>query len=184
MFHISTIENLNKIEDELFKARRWDPIRGYPHTVLRQASLNLQEGHSIYRFCFYVSHDRALRSQENDFAFSENHMLRFNGDVGEMLSYGFNESWDDGFNDGEVYLFWCSAPTNPTSFSEIGIPLNRFSIYINGQWQPLEGYFSEKGEHNKGAIQNVEPPVNEGTNSSFWSWLKSWANKALQRTSR
>ncbi|WP_156425796.1 hypothetical protein [Herbaspirillum rubrisubalbicans] len=70
---------MQKISDQTFRARRWDPKSPgtYPHQVLQDAITTIPQGHALYRICFYSSFERAQKSLTDDFVYlGVSHILR------------------------------------------------------------------------------------------------------------
>ena len=147
IYRVDTQSGLEKIEDNHFRAKRWraDDRYAYPHKLLAQLHSTLLETEGIFRICFYTSFDKAEHSKNYDFShFGESFILRC--PKTSLASAGFSESWDDGFNEGDAYLFWIKEvlSANNTKFSSAGVEFPVFEILKQGEWQPLKNYFPEK----------------------------------------
>jgi len=142
IYHITTEENLLRIRDGLFRARRWN--ENCPHAALRAAVEISPHPISVFRMCFWRDEEQAFRLMRNTFDTTPAYMLRYDGDIDEIVSLGFQDSWDDMFPDGEVYLFWLSEPRTTACFSRVGIPLEQFSVHSGDQWHPLPAFLKER----------------------------------------
>jgi hypothetical protein len=144
VYRVDTQDGLRKIRDNHFRARRWlaNNSRSFPHQLLKKLYSELSTTEGLYRICFYTSYTRAEQSLNDDFSyFGPSHILRCPKRY--ILSIGFSESWDDGFKEGDAYLFWIQEQllVENVEFSFAGIPFNEFEIWNEGQWCALEDYY-------------------------------------------
>jgi len=177
VYRINTQSGLEKIQDNHFRGRRWlsGVNGGYPHALLKRehATLSITEG--LFLVCFYSNHAKAEQSLNSDFSYlGQSYMLRCPKE--HVVAAGFNESWDDGFKEGDAYLFWNKENISDrnANFSSAGIPLEVFEIWKDSKWQPLHQYFGG----------NVQAPTsnkvsNSGMNRSSAAqtdkpWWKIW----------
>ncbi|WP_435102390.1 phage integrase N-terminal SAM-like domain-containing protein [Arhodomonas sp. AD133] len=141
LYRIDTVDGLAKIRDGKFRAVRWTPSC-YPHEILKKLESSLPEGAALFRICFYSSEQKARWSQQYDFAGRNTRILRCPKEA--VLAAGFSESWDDGFRQGEAYLFWTqeSAQGASARLSNVGIPLETFEVAEGESWLPMGSIYS------------------------------------------
>lgn len=132
---------LRAIRDACFRARRWHGDSGsFPHKLLRSQLDQLSDDHAIYRICFWTTLDLALKDRGN----YEPGTTLVRCLKSEVVAAGFNESWDDGLNQEEAYLFWISEPLAQGNqvLSDASIPFSRFEALVDNDWRPFLGHIS------------------------------------------
>jgi len=175
IYRIDTQTGLQKISGLTFRARRWVPESPgtFPHQVLQKARSNIPQNHALYRICFYSSLERARQSLKDDFGYlGVSHILRSTKD--KVLEAGFQESWDDGFNLGDAYLFWIAEDSDSTQrFSSAGISIEDFEIYKDQRWDSLKNHIVVAAETPAGSATTLLPPL-LFPNSKNRPWWKFW----------
>lgn len=146
VYRVETLTGLENIRDNHFRAKRWifGESGSFPHELLKQLTLTLPATDGIFRICFYTSHGRAEESKGYDFSyFGESFILRC--PKASVMNLGFSESYDDGFKEGDAYLFWIQENilTGNKVFSSVGIALHLFEIWKQGQWHALHDHYRE-----------------------------------------
>lgn len=137
LYHRSIVSNQNKWRDALFRGKIWKSGQSYPHKLLEAHSSNVQAPNQIFIICFYPDLELAEKFEKRDFPISQTFLLRV--DEAELVNARFNKTWDDGFNQGEVLLFWredLPFPSNPDR-SNSGIPIDRVEIFVGGAWKSI-----------------------------------------------
>ncbi|MEQ7415870.1 hypothetical protein ABQF04_09760 [Xanthomonas campestris pv. campestris] len=182
LYRVDRLKHLRNVRDKFFRARSWPNGVDYPHKALKAAQQSVPEGLGIFRVCFWQKFDSAKKSLEIDYRhWNDGVITRIPRE--DMTGLGFIETWDDGFSEGEAYLFWRYAtglPNDP-SLSTSGISTDRIEAYKDGAWLPFElVVFTDReeasaprGEDNVRAEQagKLSPPENS-TDNSLWRRLK------------
>lgn len=134
LFRVDRKAHLRNIRDGFFRAARWRGAGDFPHKELVSAATSAPEGIGIYRVCFYSSHERAVKSLETDYRFwNDGVITRVRHE--DVLDLGFHQTWDDGFEKGDAYLFWqYGRGGNNPDWSEAGIPLTLLQVHEEGSW--------------------------------------------------
>jgi hypothetical protein len=138
IYRVDTRAGIDAIKDGIFRAKRWGPPHGsaFPHKEMAKIPVAMGEG--LFIICFYTAFEKAEKSQEMDYRFlGPSEILRC--EKRRLIEAGFTQTWDDGFREGDAYLFWVKEPINTASqeFSEIGVPLADFEILHDGNWIAL-----------------------------------------------
>jgi hypothetical protein len=177
VYRVDAQTSLEKIRDSCFRARRWSANDSYsfPHALLKHLHSSLPATDGLYRICFYTSHTRAEESLSYDFSyFGASHILRC--PKAAVLSLGFTDSWDDGFKEGDAYLFWIQEHLNDTNanFSSAGIAFDQLEIWKQEQWSQLQDHYSAVAP----VAKPVAPPAGKTRSSVPASkkrlWWKFW----------
>ena len=179
IYHVSIDKRLHKIQSNKFRALEYHPV--YEQKMhkklhgLYDALKAQKSSDSIFRFCFYDTHGKAIHSLNHDFKGKPSHILRFK--KSDIDNKGFNWQWDEGFNVGEAHLYWIQEKPNNYGYSELGIDFSEIDIEINGQWVPLTNYIDsiKKITPNRASTQTLN---NTELNVS---WLAKMANKLFKR---
>lgn len=126
-YRIDPVAKLNEIRDGVFRAVRFKR-GGYPHRFLLSKIDECGSDYGVYRICFYSNMDYTRYSLETDFR-SQGPSIVQSVCIDDVLVAGFNQSWDDGFNAGQAYMFWVVERLDGLNekFSRAGISLSRFS---------------------------------------------------------
>ncbi|MEQ9861360.1 hypothetical protein OI450_05575 [Pectobacterium cacticida] len=169
---------IRKIQDGIFRARRWKNRSGedYPHRLLKSLYADLPSTEGLYLICFYTSQQLAEKSLINDFLpRGESHISRCHKE--SVSTYGFTESWDDGFIVGEAYLFWCQEilTQSNSEFSSAGIPVTHFEVLVQEKWIPLVDYM---GKMSSTINQMITPSAGIKNNLPTFkkkAWWKFWS---------
>lgn len=174
VYRIDTELGLKKIQDDHFRARRWLCESSYPHKLLREQQSTLPASAGLYLICFFSSHARAEHSLGNFSYLGPRYILRC--PKKSVLNVGFSESWDDGFNEGDAYLFWRqeTVTNGNNNFSSVGIPLDLFEILNQGKWQPLCTFLGEITSSQNGVSAPILASSNTDKTRAKKSWWKFW----------
>jgi len=128
VFRVDPQEKWDEIVDHRFRAVRYK-LGGYPHRLLMQIMQEMPHGSGLFRMCFYSSIELAQRSLQTDFSCFDDCKIR---SVSKQIivDSGFAESWDDGFDEGQAFLFWRieTLTAHNHNLSSSGINLNQFTI--------------------------------------------------------
>jgi hypothetical protein len=150
IYRVDRINALRRIDDGHFRAKKWpNGQHDYPHRVLKAATAGCPPGQSVFRICFWPTLQRAETSLSSDFShWGDGVISRLS--KSELQVQGFAETWDDGFNEGEAYLFWkYDSPTEISgSLSASGIPVGQVEILKNGQWLPFKSHTDQSPAKN------------------------------------
>jgi hypothetical protein len=142
IYRVDTQAALEKISDNIFRARRWGTENGcsFPHKLLKKIHSNLPTTVAVYRICFFTTETKAEQAVRSYGQLPGVSHLLLRCPKGQVLASGFKESWDDGFSKGEAYLFWVSETLSSANaeFSCSGIAIDQFQIRIDGQWRSLQ----------------------------------------------
>jgi hypothetical protein len=141
VYRVDTRVGIDSIKDGVFRAKRWGSSFGssYPHEELLRIKLTPGEG--LFIICFYTSLQKAESAQKMDFDWlGPSEILRCDKQC--LIDVGFTETWDDGFIQGDAYLFWVRerVPVADQRLSSTGVPLAQFEIFRRGAWSKLEDY--------------------------------------------
>lgn len=164
VYRVDTAANLDLIRDESFRARRWIAAPNkYPHKALLAATIEHPQSR-VFRICFFSSLERALVCQANDFAPLGGRSIVSRCEKAAISEAEFNESWDDGFNQGEAFLFWRVEDPDPSNveFSQAFLPMAAFQTYNNGNWT------SPTAARDRPAVPPLSPQVRKKP------WWKVW----------
>lgn len=175
VYRVDTVLGFGKIKDSVFRAKRWTYPGDFPHKLLESLYTNLPTTDGLYRICFYRSQKVAEKCLARDFlSLGESRMYRCPKEV--VLSCGFSESWDDGFDKGVAYLFWCQEKLNEnnTHLSLSCIPLEHFDVLIQDEWMPLMEYLNNTFPTTNERISNAESIMNERPVPKRRAWWKFW----------
>lgn len=175
LYRVDTVSGFNKIKDSVFRAKRWTYPGGFPHKLLKSLYANLPSTDGLYRICFYSSQEIADKSMTGDFLpQGESRMYRCPKET--VLSCGFSESWDDGFNEGVAYLFWCQEKLNEsnTEFSLSGISIEYFDVLIEGEWIPLLAYLDNTTSTANEKVKISNHIINKPPVPRKRKWWKFW----------
>jgi len=177
VYRVDTETGLKKIHDRHFRARRWmgNDSYSFPHVVLKQLNVTLPASDGLYRICFYTSLARAKQSLNDDFSYlGLSRILRCPKNL--VLSRGFFESWDDGFKEGDAYLFWIQEALSGenSNFSSTGIPFEHFEILNQERWHPLLEYYREMVSVNNMTAIPAESVRHTALTAEKRSWWKFW----------
>ncbi|MCC9659208.1 hypothetical protein LPA49_01420 [Pseudoalteromonas sp. MB41] len=179
IYHVSIDKRLHKIRGNKFRALEYHPVYEQKmHKELHKLYDVLKEqksSDSIFRFCFYDTHRKAIYSLNNDFKRKPSHILRFK--KSDIDNKGFNWQWDEGFNVGEAHLYWVKEKPNSNGYSELGIDFSLIDIEINGQWLPLTNYIDSIRK----TIPNRETIQTLSKKESKVSSLSKMVNKLFKR---
>lgn len=143
VYRVDTQTGLEKIQDNHFRARRSGTSDSFHHELLKRLHSTLPRTDGLFRVCFYVSQVRAEQSSSYDPShFGKSYVLRCPKE--SVLSCGFTESWDDGFKEGDAYLFWIQETLSHRNarFSSAGVDFDLFEICKQGQWHPLKNHYA------------------------------------------
>jgi hypothetical protein len=144
IYRVDTAKSLLAIRDRCFRARRWtDEQHSFPHQHLKQLAKSLSPTQRLFRICFFTSLSKAKKSREDDFKwFGNSHLLRCKKSM--VISAGFTESWDDGFEIGDAYLFWSIEEVieELTEFSSRSVGFDAFDVLQGESWFPLTDPFN------------------------------------------
>jgi len=179
VYRIDTIENFKKIKDETFRAKVWYDKEGeFPHKLLRSLCKKLGNNERIFRICFFSTENKAIIVQKEDYKFLGPSYI-FRCPKSSVKTIGFNESWDDGFENKEAYLFWNVEINNDENsrFSSLGINFKEFEIFIENGWKPLNDYLNDSdvlSVEQKGSIELNISDNKKNTKKwwKFWTWMK------------
>lgn len=141
IYRIDYTAKLRAIPDDCHRARRWDGRPGsIPHKLLRSQLDQLNDAQAIYRICFWATLELAVKDRR--FYDSDNTLARCL--KSDLIVAGLNESWDDGLESGEAYLFWITESLDESNqaFSKASIPFSRFETLVDGNWVPLSSHLS------------------------------------------
>ncbi|MDM2724211.1 hypothetical protein [Citrobacter sp. Cy230] len=175
VYRVDTVSGFNKIKDKVFRARRWTYPGSYPHKLLQSLYADLPETDGLYRICFYSSQEIADKSLIGDFLpQGESRMYRCPKEA--ILSCGFSESWDNGFNEGVAYLFWRQENLNEnnTQFSLSGISLEYFDVLTEGEWMPLVEFLNKTSSIANETVGVAKDIINKPPVPGRRSWWKFW----------
>ena len=142
IYRVDSIKNLEQVCNDSFRASRWTKEM-YPHQVLKDIKSRQNEEDGLYFICFFTTQPLAENSLKNDFFYLDEEAKISRCCKEKVLRAGFTESWDDGFDQGKAYLFWCEEPLskNNNKFSEKNISTNQFETLSEGKWIPLSQLF-------------------------------------------
>lgn len=173
VYRVDTVFGFNKIQDSVFRAKRWTYPGGFPHKLLKSLYANLPSTDGLYRICFYSSQEIADKSLTEDFlSQGESRMYRYPKEA--VLSCGFSESWNDGFNEGVAYLFWCQEKLNEnnTEYSLSGISIEYFDVLTQGEWIPLVEYLDNTASTANEKIRVAKDIINTPPAPRKRTWWK------------
>jgi hypothetical protein len=178
VYHYSLLNNFNNWTDEYFRGQKWTSSEKYPHKLMKELSSNLKEGEDIFIMCFYTTGEIAERSKSRDFSEEEVYLLRTKKET--IINTGFNKSFDDGFNNEEVYLFWMidKCWSGNANKSSSGISDKHFEIQIDSEWKNLSKYRSSG--LNSGSLIAAEFAGSNSYNNRNYPF-KDLAKKLLNR---
>lgn len=179
IYRIDTASNFSLIKDNTFRARRWFLNESFPHNLLKEEYSKMSPNQGIYRICFFTCESHAALSLNYDFTGIHGDKIFLRCQKSAVINAGFEESWDDGFQSGDAYLFWIKelVEKNNERFSIACIPLSAFEVFDDGGWIEFEKYNKkisfEISEARNPQIQNI---FNNRTNikSSWWDRLFFW----------
>lgn len=128
IYRIDPVNLFEKITDGVFRAKRY--MRGgYPHRFLLAQLDSIPPNHAVYRICFYSNISITERSLNFDFASLKPCLVHKICDQ-HLVDAGFNQAWDDGFNEGEAPMFWIVEELNGTNekYSKANLHLCLFEL--------------------------------------------------------
>ena len=141
VYRIDRKKYLFNITDNLFRARLWKNRQSdFPHKNLRAAFKTRPSDRDVYRICFWGSMSKAEQSLERDYGhWGDGIITRFLKE--DVLAQGFEETWDDGFAEGDAYLFWkYDSSGDDPSLSYTGLKIERADALVDGNWVPLSEF--------------------------------------------
>lgn len=167
LYHYTTLESYKNWKDDFFRGKLWNPKNSYPHRLLKAQQNSLKNSEVQFIICFYSSYEIAAKSRVRDFFHCDTHLLRVAKK--HLIESGFNQSLDDGFDEGEVYLFWLvdKISTNLEGRSEKGVSIDKVQVQYDNQWLSVT-------EHRK--CQTFIMPIAEKKNSA-----KYYLNRLIRR---
>lgn len=142
IYRIDTLKGIKRIEGDAFRGKKWVQGTGYPHALMKGAPLPATDAN--YIVCFFSTLEKAEESLKRDYEyFKPSYILRCRKDA--LATARFNESWDDGFAEGDAYLFWIreTVTATNTELSNAGIPLTNFEIQVAQQWIPFTHHLQQ-----------------------------------------
>lgn len=148
LYHYTKVANYDDWKDDFLRGKIWNPKISHPHKLMLSQQHAIENDQAQFIVCFYPSYENATKFHERDFNYSETRLLRVAKQ--DLISSGFTQSWDDGFNEGEVYLFWIidNYAINSEDRSEKGIAIDKVQIQLNDDWLSVR-------EHRKIAIAGL-----------------------------
>lgn len=181
LYRVDRLKHLRNVQDKFFRARFWPNGNDYPHKALHTAQQSIPAGLRIFRICFWSSFDRAEKSLQIDYRhWSDGVITRV--PLEDVRNLGFTETWDDGFNEGEAYLFWQYGASlfKDTTLSTSGISTECIQAYKDGAWTSFEAVvFPDReeaslseGAENKVMQQATKRRSSNPTHKSLWQRLK------------
>ncbi|GKW19619.1 hypothetical protein PEC302107_13480 [Pectobacterium araliae] len=176
IYRVDTEVDIKKIQDGVFRAKRWRYNRSYPHQLLKSIYADLPSTEGLYRVCFYTTQQIAERSLRDDFSgLGESKISRCYKK--SVLQYGFTESWDDGFTVGEAYLFWCQEILiqSNSEFSSAGIPVTHFEVLVQEKWIPLVDHMGKMSSTINQMITPTAGIINNLPALKKKAWWKFWS---------
>ncbi|MCF5648814.1 hypothetical protein KHW15_00965 [Pseudomonas syringae] len=141
VYRIDYTANLRAIPDNCHRARRWDGgPKSYPHKELRSQLNQSSDAQAIYRICFWAKLADAIKDRAN----YDGHTTLARCLKADVMAAGFSQSWDDGLNPGQAYLFWIVEQLHESNhaFSQASIPFSSFEAVVDGTWLPLSTHLS------------------------------------------
>lgn len=165
LYHYAKVGNYNDWKDDLFRGKLWNPSNSFPHKLLKNKQLTLKDTEAQFIICFYSSYGNAIKFQPRDFMYSKTQFLRVSKQ--DLITSGFTQSWDDGFNNGEVYLFWIidKSSINSSDRSDKGLTIDKVQVQYNDAWISVR-------EHRKIAITGLTSATEITTNKPLSLWGK------------
>lgn len=165
LYHYAIVGNYNDWKDDLFRGKLWNPSNSYPHKLLKNKQLTLKGTEAQFIICFYSSYRNAIKFQTRDFKYYKTHLLRVSKQ--DLIKSGFTQSWDDGFNEGEVYLYWIidKSSTDSSDHSDKGITIDKVQVQYNDAWLSVR-------EHRKIAIAGLVSKTEIQKNKPLSLWEK------------
>lgn len=174
IYRLDYTEKLKTFPDRCHRAPRWyGGENSFPHELLTRRLSQLNSSQAIYRICFFSTQAKAEEARLT---------YRDEGTTttlarcrkSDLLTVGFTDSWDDGFNPGVAHLFWIEedlADEN-CALSTAAIPFERFEALIDGHWMPLASHLAPAPNPVRRQAEHVEKPRANTSKPSLLSRLR------------